>query len=178
MCETIDYLFIFDLKSKSWWLKIDDITQLTDYHKKTGENRFNNAFEMCITKNTSHPMDLLDGLSPEERIKMMSSRDFKYLQMAHMIAEKNEQSIIQGFQSLNIEIGMSQLNALKEHGTIYINRVGGYTFGLNYNQFYRRKELIFPDFKASDIRIKQFNNGTHYYAFMGDMQIRDGDKLK
>ncbi len=45
-------------------------------------------------------------------------------------------------------------------------------------QFCRRKSLVFPNFKKSDIRIRKYDYGSHYYAFVGDMQVRDGDKLK
>ena len=34
------------------------------------------------------------------------------------------------------------------------------------------------DFKESDIRIKQFQGGEHYYAYVGDMQVRDGENFK
>ena len=46
------------------------------------------------------------------------------------------------------------------------------------SQFCRRKSLVFPDFKKSDIRIQKYDCGSHYYAFVGDMQVRDGDRLK
>lgn len=29
-----------------------------------------------------------------------------------------------------------------------------------------------------DICISQFTGGTHYYAYVGDMQIREGENLK
>ena len=46
------------------------------------------------------------------------------------------------------------------------------------NGFVRRKELVFPNFKRDEIRIKKFPNGEHYYAYIDDMQVRDGDTLK
>lgn len=49
---------------------------------------------------------------------------------------------------------------------------------VDYDNFCRRDELIFPNFQISDIRIKQFDKGQHYYAYVGDMQVRDGDVLK
>ena len=55
---------------------------------------------------------------------------------------------------------------------------GGHTWGIETVQFCRRKELVFPNFKREDIRLKQFNDGRHWYAYVGDMQLRDGDCLK
>lgn len=174
--EKIEYFFVFDIESKGWWLKIDSIEKLVDYHEKTGSGKFDEAFSMYL--NDGYPYEILEKLSVEERIKKMQDKDFKILLGAVMQAEKNELSILGGFRSLNIEIGLGQMRTMEEYGAIYINCVGGYTFGLNYNQFCRRKELVYPDFKASDIRIKQFQGGEHYYAYVGDIQVRDGEIFK
>ena len=172
----MEYLFIFDEESKGWWLKIDTVENLTDYHEKTGNGRFDRAFEMYLHE--GHPYDILGKLSTEERIKRMQDKDFKRLQAAVIQAEKGEGTILDGFRCLNLEIGMGQMRTIEQYGAIYINPVGGYTFGLNYIQFCRRNNLIFPDFRESDIRIKQFEGGEHYYAYVGDMQVRDGNELK
>jgi hypothetical protein len=172
----MEYLFIFDENSKGWWLKIDSIEKLADYHDKTGSGRFNRAMEMYLRE--GHPNDILEKLSPEERIKKMQDKDFKRLQMAVMQAEKGDSTILDGFRCISLEIGMGQLKTLEQYGAIYINCVGGCTFGLRYNLFCRRKNIVFPNFKESDIRIKQFEGGKHYYAYVGDIQVRDNDKLK
>lgn len=172
----MEYLFIFDENSKSWWLKIDSIDKLADYHEKTGSGRFDGAMEMYIRE--GHPYDILEKLSTEERIKKMEDRDFKRLQAAVMQAEKGDRTILDGFRCLNLEIGMGQMKTLEQYGAIYINCVGGHTFGLQFSQFCRRKNMVFPNFKKSDIKIKQFEGGEHYYAYVGDMQVRDGGRLK
>lgn len=172
----MEYLFIFDEYSKGWWLKIDSVEKLADYHEKAGSGRYDRAMEMYLRE--GHPYDILGKLSPEERIKKMQDKDFKRLQAAVMQAEKGDRTILDGFRCLNLEIGMGQMKTLEQYGAIYINCVGGYTFGLQYNQFCRRKNMVFPNFKESDIRIKRFEGGEHYYAYIGDMQVRDGNKLK
>lgn len=172
----MEYTFIFDENSKGWWLKIDTVEKLADYHEKTGNGRYDKAFEMYLHE--GHPCDILKNLSFEERINKMQDKDFKRLQAAVMQAKKGERTILDGFRCLNLEIGMGQMRILEQYGAIFINSVGGYTFGLKYSQFCRRKNLVFPDFKESDIRIKQFQGGEHYYAYVGDMQVRDGDELK
>ena len=108
----------------------------------------------------------------------MNDRNFKCLQAAVMQARNGNGNIFDGFRWLNIEIGMNQLRTIKEYGAVFINSVGGHTFSLEYTQFCRRKNLVFPNFKRSDIRIKKYEGGCHYYAFVGDMQVRDGDNLK
>lgn len=172
----MEYIFIFDEESKGWWLKIDSIEKLADYHEKAGSGKFDGAMEMYIRE--GHPYDILKKLSTEDRIKKMQDKDFKRLQAAVMQAERGNRTILDGFRCLNLEIGMGQMKTLEQYGAIYINCVGGYTFGLRYHQFCRRKNMVFPNFKESDIRIKQFEGGEHYYAYVGDMQVRDGESLK
>ena len=66
---------------------------------------------------------------------------------------------------------------------IVVNKNGGY-FMLDkdkqgvYSQWWKRDRIEFPEFKRKDIRIKKFPLGNHWYAYVGDMQIRDGDKIK
>lgn len=170
----MEYLFVY--ADNGWWLKLDTIEGLIDYHQKTDGSRYENAMEMYLHKEL--PENNLEKLPLEERVQMMCSRDFKYLQAAVMQAEKGNGTIIDGFRWLNMEIGMSQLRIIQQYGAVFINPVGGHTFDVKYDQFCRRKELVFPDFKKSDIRIKRYQEGTHFYAFIGDMQVRDGESLK
>ena len=164
-----EYVFVFD---GGWWLKIDSIEKLADYHKKIGAGKFEEAFLLYLREGRPENMPL------EERIKRANDRDFKYLQAAIMQAEKIEGSILDGFRCLNLEIGMNQMRNIREHGAVYINRVGGHTFSVEYTQFCRREEPVFPDFKEEDIRILKYPYGCHWYAYIGDMQVRSRDGMK
>lgn len=166
----MNYIFIFDQESKGWWLKIDSIEKLADYHEKADNGIYDEAIAMYLEG--GHPHYILEKLGPEERIRKMQDKDFKRLQIAVMQAERRRSNIFDGFRSLNLEVGMGQMRKLDQYGAIYINCVGGYTFGLHYTQFCLRKELVFPNFKESDIRIKQFSGGKHFYAYIGDIQVR------
>jgi hypothetical protein len=42
----------------------------------------------------------------------------------------------------------------------------------------RRANIDFPKYHEQDIHIARFPDGQHYYAYIGDMQVRDGDILK
>lgn len=175
----MDYLFVYD---NGWYLKIDDEEKLIDYHKKTG-NRYEGAIMLYKelrgkAKNGQSVMEVVMEKPLEERIKLMSNRDFQYMHAAIIQAEKIEGTFLDGIRCLIMEMGMNELKDIRENGACYINHVGGKTFNLNYTQFCRRKELVFPDFKIEDIRVKQFSGGKHWYAFVGDMQVRDGDILK
>lgn len=153
-------------------MKIDTIEKLIDYHKKIDQNRFEGALEMYMQGKNPENMPL------QERIALMENRDFKYLQAAIIQATKVDGTIFDGFRCLNMEIGMTELKCIKEHGAVYINRVGGHTFALEYTQFCRRKELVFPNFKSTDIRVKKYPEGVHWYAFIDDMQVKNGECVK
>ena len=105
-------------------------------------------------------------------------KNFNIMRGAIMQAEKVNGTIFDGLRCMNIEMGSKELRDIKRNGQTYINQVSGSTFDLGYKQFCRRNELVFPKFTEADIRIKQFDGGKHYYAYFGDMQLRDGDNLK
>lgn len=182
----MEYLFVFDPESKGWWLKIDNVDGLIDYFKKT--NRASNGgFEMYweLYKEMGEygaksVREYLDIMPSEKRFSLMvnNQKDFNSMYAAIMYAEENETTILDGFRSLNMLIGYEYLMSLRKDGVIYLNPVGGRTFRIDYTQFCRRKELSFPHFTENDIRIRQFNGGTHYYAYVGNVEVRDGDTKK
>lgn len=175
--KRIEYLFIYD--GEMWWLKLTEAEQIIDYHKKTA-SRYEGAINlyMKFKQDGKEWYNLLDDMPLQERIKMMENKDFKYLQCAIIKAQQVEGNIFDGFRCLNMEIGTTELEIIREHGAVFINSAGGHTHGIETVQFCRRKQLIFPSFKREEIRVKQFKGGQHWYAYIGDMQIRDGDQLK
>lgn len=48
--EKIEYLFVFDIESKGWWLKIDSIEKLADYHEKTYHPEERNVYDGYIDR--------------------------------------------------------------------------------------------------------------------------------
>ena len=168
----MDYLFVHD-KQGGWWLKIENVDQLIDYHKKTN-NRYEGAIRMYLQGKRPEEMSL------EERIDLDVSGniDWKYLQAAVIMAEKVEGTLLDGFRCLNMEYGAKELKDIQQYGVCYLNSVGGSTYSIDQDNFCRRDELIFPNFQISDIRVKQFEGGKHYYAYVGNIQVRDGDVLK
>lgn len=177
----IDYLFVWD---KGWWLKINTIEKLADYYEHILPTRYAGAINLYtdILTNKDKNEGVFDYIMRkpiEERIKIMQTKDFQLMYMAIRNAEERDNmTFLDGIRAINLEMGESDLKYIREDGAVYFNRVGGKTFSVNYVQFCRRKNLVFPDFKESDIRVKQQTGGRHYYAYIGDMQVRDGDILK
>lgn len=79
---------------------------------------------------------------------------------------------------MQTEFGMTLHKDIVKNGETFVNPVGGKTFSLEYDQFVWRNNLVFPDYNVSDIRVKQFDGGTHFYVYVGDTQLRNGDNLK
>lgn len=170
--KSIEYLFVFD---GSWWLKITELEQIIDYHKQT-ENRYEGAINLHMRMKQEGMR--IEDLPTEERIKMIGDKDFQLMQAAIIKARQVEGSILDGFRCLNMEMGMAELDTIKKYGAVYINKAGGHTHGIEYSQFCRRKFLVFPDYKKEEIRVRQFNGGRHWYAYIEDIQVRNGDELK
>lgn len=176
--KAIEYLFVYD--GITWWLKMTEADQIADYHKKTAGSRYEGAIDlyMKLRQDGKEWYNLLDGMELQERIKMMESKDFKYIQCAIIKAQQVEGNIFDGFRCLTMEIGAAQLDNIRKYGAVFVNAAGGHTHGVETAQFCRRKQLVFPDFKKEEIRVKQFKGGRHWYAYIGDMQLRNGDQLK
>lgn len=168
--------FIFVHSNGGWWLKLTDVDQVAYYHKNTMPTKLGNAFELYLRH--GHPLDMFENTPLEDRIALYNNPDFKMLQAACIMAEKAGSSIYEGFQLLSVELGMTKFQVLKDYGAVYINRVGGHTFSLEYDNFCCMKKLVWPDFTESDIRIKKFEGGSHYYAFVGNVEVRKGDSVK
>lgn len=72
-----------------------------------------------------------------------------------------------------------QMKALATNKEIYLDSNGNWTTEpqKEYNFLYR-KYPAFPNFTKKDISIKSFNDGVHSYARIGDLEVREGDKIK
>lgn len=159
-----EYIFVW--KYDGWWLKINTPEQLFDYYEKT-EGKWSKAFSNLINSKEFTK-------SGKEHADTLSYYIGTYGANSHL-------NPIQAFTCVRTEMMETQLNYLLECGEIYINKMGGYhckSKEKEYSQFVRRKEFVFPDFKENEIKIERFPGGNHFYAYIGDMQVRDGDTLK
>lgn len=160
----MDYLFIF--KNGGWWLKIQDVEQLLDYHKQANK-KWNKAITTLIhskefSKNGNCHVDNLGyaiGLYGSNRkLDALSSIVFFRQQIVN-----------------------DQINCIFKYGSIYVNEVGGYHYEdteENHDGYIKKKECIFPDYSQEDIKIERFTGGTHFYAYVGEVQVKNGDKIK
>ena len=156
--------YTFVLKDKGtinqgWWLKISSLSQLEDYIGKVGSSK--------VVKGIFNAKGYYDKKEHADTL-------------AQLIIQKatlDNTSIVGAGLSIQASVISSQIDAL-QFGPIYINAYGGWHSGGEYSDYLHRDQLVFPDFGKEQIRIKQFDGGKHYYAYIGDLQIKDGDKLK
>jgi hypothetical protein len=45
-------------------------------------------------------------------------------------------------------------------------------------RFFVSKRFLWPNWQADDIRTEQWTEGYHWYAYVGDVQVKEGDTVK
>jgi len=151
--------YVFCYLDSGWWLKIDSLEKLTDYYEKT-QNRWAEVLN--------------------DYIQNADNRHFKHKMTAAvvMLAERNHSNILDAITQMKFEIASGQIDHIETYGHIFINELGGYHSGSTYTQWERRKELVFPSYTKDNIKVEKYLYGSHWYAYLGDMQLHDGDKTK
>lgn len=158
------YLFVY--KDGTWWLKIKTVEELLNYHDKT-DGRWSGAFDNLI-----HSKEFYDGEKHASNLAYVIG----------MFGSKRGLNAVESVVEFKSKIFDAQMDLILEGHTLFINEKGGYHFDYNgdkpASQFIYRNEFVFPNFSKDEIRVKSFPGGHHFYAFIGDMQVRDGDMLK
>ena len=163
------YRFVF--KNGGWWLKISTLDELTEYTKKT-------ALQNPIALGFRSVLNCREFGKPIANNQLRPHVNNAGL-LIGLHAENNNMSYFESACHLTMQSDNDKVCELMKGKNLYFNRFGGWHSGKNdYTQWYDSAKLIFPDFKKSEIKIEQFPMGKHYYAYIGNMQVRDGDTLK
>lgn len=159
----MEYTFIF--MDGGWWLKIRTVEELASYIM-AADSRWENA---------------LDNLLNSKEFTRRGTKHADTLATAIGFYGINRGlNGIDATTSLREQLVNNQLDEIRNGRTLLVNKNGGY-FALKdekYSQWCRKKELSFPDFDKKDLKIERFPMGKHWYAYLGNMQIRDNDKSK
>lgn len=158
-----NYTFVF--LNGGWWLKIRTMEELVQYYENIDAKWGKILYNIVESKEFGTGQKHIDenGLA------------------VALFAANRGFSPIEGVMNFRLMVFKQQLECIEQFGEIYINRRGGYCFkseSRKYEQFVHREKFIFPDFKKEDIRIKKFPMGQHYYVYIGDMEVREGDQVK
>ena len=176
--------FTFVLKDKGtsnqgWWLKISNIDQLAEYYETIVSSRNAKVFENYIYSkdwNWAHPLHPNKDGSHAPHLK-----ETPITEAIVQYASNKNISILEGILGFQAMVIDRQIREILETGAIYINSHGGYHsyyHGDKEYAFVHRNAIIFPEYTRNEIKISQFPGGEHYYAHIGDLEVRDGDTIK
>lgn len=157
-------------KTAGWWLKVTSLEELSEYHKEHN-SKYGKALENILHDKEYGAVTVTHG--PNIRELPLSDAIFYH-------AMNKKVSVIQSTLEISSMVAEAQLKTLLKQGFIFVNSMGGWcpTLACPVRQSVEKDSFVFPDFKSTDIRISKFPGGQHYYAHIGTMQVRDGDKLK
>ena len=154
----MEYKFIFEEPDNGWWLKIDSVEKLVDYHQKT-EKIYSDVLR-----------DYLENKDFQWKHKLTYA--------ILLYAQEHNLTFLDAISQFKLMIAQQQLKRIYEDGAIYINSSGGYHSNAVYTYSQIKDKLIFPNYKKDNIKISQFPGGTHWYAYVGNIQIKNGNVNK
>ena len=159
----------------SWWLKITDVHQLEEYLERTDGERFGGSMMSVAYRR----MDNKEGY------------DNSIQQAIDLLSRNNGTDLLTTTGQFRMDVHRAYFRNLMEKGFVNINKLGGCN-SCNWPEYIKisRDDLIFPSFTIKDVVIKTWQNteqriagyvdryNYHYYAYIGGVQIKDGDKTK
>ena len=146
---------------QGWWLKISTIEELLNYHERT-ESPMISGFNRLVGIKRGGDTEKTGAEIYIERY-----------------AENRGMSVVEAVSEIDAGILGDQMSVLLKGYNVYINQRGGWFFGAkDYSDWYDSENLVFPDFTKEQIKIEQWGGGKHYYAYIGKMQVKDGDTVK
>lgn len=158
----MSYTFVYN-KKDGWWLKISSLRELMIYWET-----YTDLFEKSLEK-LPKTKEFGCGMEHADTIDTMIG----FYARSHKITFEEAKT------DLLCYIKKEQYKALNENGFIFINRKHGWNaVDRETEQFVHRRNLVFPDVKNGKIKIEKFPLGNHYYVFVDDIQLRNGDTLK
>lgn len=177
----MDYIFVLkdkDTVNQGWWLKISSSEELSNYLIMIDLPRFHKALTDVKESREFGGTDPRTGYVPKPSPYCKHADALAYSIGAW--AFRNQISFDDAMEELSHDKHFAMAKALREGNTIYLNQKGGWHVGKDERdaEWVRRKELIFPVFKHNQISVEKFPGGTHFYAYVDGLQVRNGDQMK
>lgn len=167
-----DWLFILLGKGTpyvGWWLKLTSDEELISYlaHMDT---RWKNTYENFLKDKYYQTSLITHG----PHIKEAPITFAVWLR-----GMNRRQSFMSVLTSLMEENAIAMSEHIKHNGYVLVNRKGGWCPTKEQSDdFCHKKELSWPDFSEDDIVISQFPGGTHWYARVGNVNVKFGQNRK
>lgn len=150
-------MYTFVKFNGAWWLKISSVEE---YLKS---NDFENEkWNKAITELFDPDVGTIKHYTSELAILICQR------------AANNRNSIVDEILNIQQEISECKIKAIIDYGSIYINKKGGYCFGIkDIDGKIEKEDLIYPDVTEHSISIKKFPYGSHYYAYIDGKEVKD-----
>ena len=160
---------------EGWWLRIEDLDQLEQYFTKTNQRFGDSMMEIARNHSNGKECHCTNGLST-------------YLEL---FASNSKLSLFEATSAVMWKCLDAYVSILKQKGYVNINSVGGCNgedYDIKLTDY--RDTLVFPNYDDKSIKIKTWewedkkagnirsNYKYHYYAYIGNIQIKDGEKVK
>lgn len=158
------YTYVFN--GSGWFLKIDSIQILEEYINSETEKRIGILEEdQKRIENKCHSASYL-----AEAIRVLSS--FRHADNGGF---HNNAVLIKMMNDMRSTI----TSAIISGKTAYVNPVGGYCFSIGKTiNSCTKDDFTFPTCTKSQINIKQWPNGVHFYAYVNGVEVRNGSVHK
>jgi hypothetical protein len=159
----------------TWWLRIDNAEQLARYCELTDEERYGGAMMQAAWHRKENKLDHWDGLASE----------------IDMLSRNRQESLLVTAGKLLSDAHYTYFKNLQQFGFVNINRLGGCNSSTwPMRMIIKKDELVFPMLGRKDVTIKTWEwkdkkryayrpgYQYHWYAYIGDVRLKDGDKEK
>lgn len=155
-----------------WWLKIQTQNELAAYLELTS-SKYARAFDNFWHDSFYQPSVVGHGKHIQESQLTLAS---------YLYGVNRHQSMIEALTEMSSRHATQLYAILETYGAVYMNSRGGYQYNPDPSaytgDFYHNRNLVWPQLDETSIRIESFPGGKHFYAYIGDIQVRDGDMLK
>lgn len=153
------YVFLYD--GHGWYLVLNSLPALNEYLDMIWNIR---------------KEDLLRDM---ERIKKHLHPTSDIIYNCHVLAGAKGSTVWGEYQALKEKQYQGMTEMFLKEGILYVNSDGGYCpFLTETKNRYESETMEWPAFKEEDIRIKQWPGGTHWYAYIGPIQVKEFDVVK
>ena len=159
----------------TWWLRIDNPEDLAKYCEAMDSERFGGAMMQVANHRMNDIKGHYSGIAGE----------------LDVLNRLNKEDLLTTTGKLVSEAHYTYFKNLARFGFVNINRLGGCNSSeWPMNAVIRKDELIFPTLGRKDVKIKTWEFDEvklgisrseyqyHWYAYIGDVQLKDGDKTK
>lgn len=173
-------MFRFVLRNGGWWLKLSNMEDVANYYTRKNENYkvVSDATDRLLYK--GFETYIQRGETDKSNIDVTEQpANERMADLIELVAKNKSFTAPQAVLDIKKRKMDAQIKCINEGYDVYINECDGWNIGKHdYTQWCDREKPIFPNYTEKDIKVESFEGGKHFYLYIGNIQFRDGDKLK